>query len=452
MMTKEIPVTKGLPLIGNLVFLSNDSQSLLKFLIDNYQKLGPLYKARIFGNELTIFAGPEANMFAAQKGIHHLSNREVFVELAKEFGESIIIALDGNSHRRIRKVVDQFLNSGAIAQYVKPMIKATFEFIKDWHIGQRIEVFDSLRKIVLNQFSSALLSCTAPDDLVEHISICLTSVVKVVLEQKPRSSLRNPTYLKSKNRTFSFVQGLIDQRRKTGQVTDREDVLDFLLSVKTDDGQPLIEEEIFSCILIIIFAGLDTVANTSVFLIYEILKHPEIYEQIMAEVSILFENGIPDVEDIKKMKVLRWAAMETLRMYPGSFMSARYVEYPFNFKDYKIESGQILCFASTVSHFLPEFFPNPYTFDVERYAPPRQEHKQPGAFVPFFVGQHMCAGARLAEIQLMLTVGTILYTVQPQLDPPNYAMKTIIHSEQSSVLTGKDNFYIRTRRKIPLYS
>ncbi|AUB35401.1 Cytochrome P450 [Nostoc flagelliforme CCNUN1] len=453
MLTKEIPVAKGLPLIGNLVFLSKNNRKFEQFCIENYRKLGPLYKACVLGKEFKIFAGPEANMFVTQQGIHHLTTREAFMVMEKEFGENTIMVLDGDSHRRSRKIVDQFLNAAAIAQYVNPMIQVTLNFIKDWQIGQRIELFHAaLPKIILNQLSSALLSCTLTDDFVEDIYICISTLLKVTSEQKGESALRKPTYLKVKNRMLTFVKQLVDERRKTGQVTDSPDVVDFLLSVKDDDGQLLTEEEIFSYIPIIIAAGLDTVAHTSAFLIYEILKHPEIYQQVMAEVSAVFDNRIPDLEDMKNMKVLRGAAMETLRLHPVVFMTQRYVQHPFDYQDYRVESGQIMYFASGVSHFLPELFPNPYTFDVERYAPPREEHKQPGAFAPFFLGPHRCAGARLAEIQLMLTAATILYTVQPQLDPPNYTMKTALYTEESPTLAVKGNFYIKTRRKIPLSS
>lgn len=452
MTTKEIPVAKGLPLVGNLVFLSKNSQNFQQFFIKNYQQLGPLYKALVLGQELTIFAGPEANMFVTQKGIHHLTNREVYAGIAKEFGENFIISLDGASHRRSRKIVDQFLNSASIAQYVKPMIQTTLEFIKDWHIGQRIELFHALQNIIFRQFSFGLLSfISSNDDLVEDMTICVATALKANFGQKPQGVLRKSTYLKAKNRALGFVQQLIDERRKTGQLTDKPDVLDFLLAVEADNGQFLTEEEIFSFMLMIIFAGLETVSHTAAFLIYEILKSPKIYEQVMAEVSMVFDNRIPDLEDIKGMKLLRGAAMESLRLHPIAFMSSRYVQHPFDYKDYQVESGQIIHFASGVSHFLPELFPNPYTFDVDRYAPPRQEHKQPGAFAPFFLGSHMCAGARLAEVQLMLTAATILYTVQPQLYPANYTMKTLLYTEKSAVLSAKGNFYVKTRRKNPLY-
>ncbi len=172
----------------------------------------------------------------------------------------------------------------------------------------------------------------------------------------------------------------------------------------------------------------------------------------MAEVNTAFANGIPNIEDIKNMKVLRWAVMETLRMYPAAFMVERYVKHPFDFADYRVESGQFIYVALGISHFLPELYPSPHTFDVERYDLLRQEHKQPGAFAPFSFGVHTCPGARLAEVQLMLTVATLLYAVHPQLDPPTYTLKTTIYSNKSSALTVKGGFYIKTNRKSPLVS
>ena len=65
----------------------------------------------------------------------------------------------------------------------------------------------------------------------------------------------------------------------------------------------------------------------------------------------------------------------------------------------------------SVSHFLPELFPSPYTFDIERYGEERREHKQLGAYVPFGVGTHVCLGAGAAEAQIVLMMATLLHLV-----------------------------------------
>lgn len=116
-----------------------------------------------------------------------------------------------------------------------------------------------------------------------------------------------------------------------------------------------------------------------------------------------------------------------------------------------MKQGKNIFIAPGISHFIPRLFPDPYKFDIERYDTLRQEHKQPGAYAPFSIGPHTCAGARLAEIQVMLTVGTILYAVHPQLDPPTYCMKTTLFSKKSAMLIPKGGFYIKTKRRNPLF-
>ncbi|MBW4634019.1 MAG: cytochrome P450 [Iphinoe sp. HA4291-MV1] len=456
MTTKEIPVAKGLPLIGNLVPLI---QNPYQFFVKTYQKLGPLYRVRVPGRVMTILGGPEANMFVSQKEmIDCLTTYEVYGDLVKELGMSLLVALEGEPHRRCRKITEQFLSPDKIAQYVKPIIQATLDFSKDWQLGQRVELTHLMEKPICTQLALAFLS-TIPGDYCEDIITSFSTIVKVIVAKGFQSrqglnpELHTSKYLTAKKRTLAFIQEIINERRKAIPVTDNPDMLDTLLTITHADGQPLTEYDIFSFMALPLFSALDTSARTVPFLLYEILKNPEIHEQVMAEVNTAFANGIPNIEDIKKMKILRWAVMETLRMYPIGFLVQRYVKHPFDFAEYKVESGQIIYIALGISHFLPEFYPEPHTFDVERYGSLRQEHKQPGAFAPFGFGAHTCAGARLAEVQLMLTVATLLYAVHPQLDPPTYTLKTAFFSKDSPIpLRVKGGFYIKINRKSPLVS
>ena len=79
--------------------------------------------------------------------------------------------------------------------------------------------------------------------------------------------------------------------------------------------------------------------------------------------------------------------------------------------------------ATAVSHFLPEFYPDPYTFDIERYRKPRIEHRKPGAYAPFGLGPHTCLGAGMAEVLMMLGMGRLFYQLDMALSPPDYDLK-----------------------------
>ena len=76
-----------------------------------------------------------------------------------------------------------------------------------------------------------------------------------------------------------------------------------------------------------------------------------------------------------------------------------------------------------MGHHLPEYFPEPDRFDIERYSPDRSEHLQPGAFAPFGVDRHRCIGSSLAELQIILTLATIVHQADLELERPERPLK-----------------------------
>lgn len=87
-----------------------------------------------------------------------------------------------------------------------------------------------------------------------------------------------------------------------------------------------------------------------------------------------------------------------------------------------MELGDEVFVAMTVPHFLPELFPHPEIFDIDRYHNPRNEHRQRGAYAPFGLGEHTCLGAGIAEVQLMVITAILLHTYKFELDPPTYQL------------------------------
>jgi cytochrome P450 len=122
------------------------------------------------------------------------------------------------------------------------------------------------------------------------------------------------------------------------------------------------------------------------------------------------------------MTALHGAAMETLRRYPVAGGHMAKVARSLTFSGYRLEPGDDIFIAMTVPHFLPEFYPEPERFDIDRFHAPRNEHRKPGAYAPFGLGDHTCLGAGIAEIQLMVTMATIFYDYHLELDPPTYTL------------------------------
>ncbi len=139
-----------------------------------------------------------------------------------------------------------------------------------------------------------------------------------------------------------------------------------------------------------------------------------------AEVDAACSQGTLSWEQLKQMPDLRGAMMETLRRYPVAGGHRARVARPVAFAGYRLEAGHDVEVAMTVPHFLEELYPNPMQFDLDRFRPPRNEHRKPGAYAPFGLGDHTCLGAGIAEVQLMVTMATLLSTFTLQFDPPDY--------------------------------
>ncbi len=62
---KEIPVVRGLPLLGSAQEAARDIRG---FLTRQYLKLGPVFQIRLLHRKMLVLAGPEANQFVNRKG------------------------------------------------------------------------------------------------------------------------------------------------------------------------------------------------------------------------------------------------------------------------------------------------------------------------------------------------------------------------------------------------
>jgi cytochrome P450 len=215
------------------------------------------------------------------------------------------------------------------------------------------------------------------------------------------------------------------QRKENRPAGDEDNFIDNLADAVEQDPEFMSQDEALFLTLAGYFAGLDTVANVSSFMLYELLRHPEILSAVRAEADQVFADGFPDADSFRKMPTLHAVAQETFRLYPIAGALGRIAARDFEFAGYTIRKGEQFMVATAAPHFSTEFYAEPYSFDIERYHEPRNEHKKRGVFAPFGAGSHTCLGAGLAEVQIMLAAATILHYADFSMDPPNYKLKKV---------------------------
>lgn len=416
----EPPRMSGLPVLGSALDLMRDP---LAFFVRGYHELGSVYRVRAANRDLYVLAGRQANLFMTQKGDSVLHSHELFGDFARELETEIfLVALDGAEHRHLRGEMRDGYAREAYTRYLPEMSALIQTTARAWRVGETIPVTRMLQRLISRQLGYAVAKLD-PAPYFDDLTLFLNTIMNAaVLKTWPRVMLKDPRYTRAKSRVMNMAREILRQHRAAPDAARAPDLIDDLLRATTLDGQPLSEAALIAATVGPMIAGIDTAANTLSFLLYSLLKNPDTLARVRADVDRASANEYPTYADLKEMRALHGATLETLRMYPVAFAVPRASVAAFEFDGYTIPNQQEVFVASGVTHYLPEFFPEPYKFDPERYDAPRQEHRKAGVFAPYGLGAHTCLGAGMAEVLIMFTAAMLLRTVDLELDPPDYVL------------------------------
>ncbi|MEN8721984.1 MAG: cytochrome P450 [Alphaproteobacteria bacterium] len=421
------PKVKGLPIVGNTLEMAKSPADLF---VKCYKDYGPAFRINILGREQTVLAGANAALFMnSREGRDSLRSKEFWEGLVKEYGATrTLTGIDGEEHRELRQVMSKGFSRQAIAgRYDDVIERMDFVMERDWKPGTDVPVVEAMQYMVVDLLGT-ILTGEAPLDYVKDIRTSILNILNVlVTRQRPQFMLKSPTYKKAKARVNELGKKMIKDWYDHGQYKPEEErnLIDDIMWTHKERPDLIPEQDLILILTGPYVAGLDTVANTTAAMVYAVLKEPGLLEKIRAEVDPIFESGEPlDENTLRKMPVMHGTVLETLRFYTIAVAQMRTATRDFEFEGYQIKEGEMLYVATVVPHFLEEFFPDPYKFDIERYEEPRNEHRAPGAYSPFGRGNHTCLGQSLADVLIMLTMARFFHKLDLSLPSPDYELKT----------------------------
>lgn len=409
------------------------------FFLESYKVMGPIYRFRRFNQEFTVISGIEANQFMARKAKHHFCAHEFRREQNEELGvEKTLVSMNGAEHQWLRRLQKGGYSRSVLDHQYPELVALTQGIVRTWQPSERILLKEVMPRIVAEQLGIGVLNHPLGDNLEDILIFVRTVVIETVARMRPKCVIHMPFYRRAKANAIALADQVIEYHRATTGQRQVPDLVDDLLAAFGKYEGLRSQQELRIAVLGGYIGGLDTVANTCCFMIYALLKHPDVLVKVVAEVDDACRGGVPSPPMVRNMTTLHYAALETLRMYPVAAAVQGTVSFPFEFAGYRVEEGTNLIIATTVPHHLWEYFPDPHQFDIDRYSKPRSEHRRPGAFAPYGVGKHTCLGAGMAEVFIKLTIASILRTVRLEIDPPDYELE--IEAMPTPV---PSNFYVR---------
>ncbi len=415
---KEIPIVPGLPLLGNGLAMR---KGLVTFLARQYRERGPIFRIRAPGRRFVCIVGPEAANFLTSHGKTVFRSLEPMAEFHNQMDSSrSILTMDGIDHVTTRKAQARGYAVRVMRDRSQEVVDITRDEIGKWPVGNPFEVLPAFQNVIAEQMGH-MMAGYSPEGYTRDLSTLLGGLLLSAATVPHVMKLAR--FRRARERGRELARAVLAHKRKAGPRTTTPDFIDLMLELREADPQLLPETNLPLTVLAPYMVGLDTTASTCSFMIYNVLKRPQLLERMTAEADALFDRGRVTAGGLQRLDVSRRVAMETLRIHPVSPAVLRTTANSFEFAGHRVRAGTQVMIGTAVGHTLEEYFPNPERFDIDRYTPARGEHRQRGAYAPFGAGNHRCLGSGLVPVQLALTMITILRELELEPLAPDHALR-----------------------------
>ncbi|CAJ1056634.1 cholesterol side-chain cleavage enzyme%2C mitochondrial-like [Xyrichtys novacula] len=403
-------------------------KNLHRIMLQNFNTFGPIYREKIGYYESVNIINPEdaAILFKAEGHYPKRLKVEAWTSYRdyrnRKYG---VLLKNGEEWRTNRVILNKEVISPKVQENFVPLLEEVGEdFVARVHkkierSGQNkwtTDLSQELFKYALESVSSVLygerlgLMLDYIDPEAQHFIDCITVMFKTtspmlyippaLLKQMGSKIWRDHVEAWDGifNQADRCIQNIYRQLRKekeTGPPRNYPGVLASLLML-----DKLSIEDIKASITELMAGGVDTTSITLLWTLYELARHPNLQEELRAEVAAARAESQGDMlEMLKRIPLVKGALKETLRLHPVAVSLQRYIAEDIIIQNYHIPSGTLVQLGLYAMGRDPKVF-----FHPEQYQPSRWLRTETHYFrsLGFGFGPRQCLGRRIAETEMQI--------------------------------------------------
>ena len=394
-----------------------------EFLDDCAKHYGDIFTMRLFGFQpMVVISNPQGlqEIFSADPNSFDVgSTNEI---LRPFFGDNSLFSLDGDLHKRERKLLMPPFHGEKVKSYADSICQIAQKVATQWQVNKPFIARNAMQDITLEVILQVVFGLSEGDryqqikpPLAEWLDTTASplraSVIFFKFLQKDLGAW-SPwgQIVRLKQKIYDLLSAEIEDRRANPQL-QRNDILSLMLSATDEDGQPMTDNQLRDEMLTLLAAGHETTATALAWAFYWIHKLPSVKEKLLQEIDSLGEN--PDPIDISRLPYLTAVCQETLRIYPVAPIAfGRTANSTIEIMGSQFEAGTIIVPSIYSTHHREDLYPNPKQFLPERFLERKYSSYE---FVPFGGGNRLCIGYALAMLEMKLVLATILSSYQLEL-------------------------------------
>ena len=406
-----IPGEDGWPLFGNTLSLLKDPVSFGRRMASTY---GNVYRNNTFGGPNIMLLGPDANELL-------LFDREKIFSSEQGWGPMLnllfprgLMLMDFDHHRADRKALSVAFKPEPMRHYAETLSTGIAAQVSTWG-NKPIKFYDAIKALTLDLAAESFFGMPLGPE-ASRVNQAFVDEVQASV-----SPIRIPLPGTSMRRGVKAREYLVDlfareiPKRRAG---DGQDFFSQFCRAVDDEGKPLPDMAIIDHMNFLMMAAHDTITSSATSLVMMLGRNVAWQDKLRAEIASLGLNddgGVPHGQ-LDRLVLTEYAFKEALRLIPPVPSLPRRALKAFSFGGYDIPAGTPVGISISHTHRMPEYWPDPDTFDPMRFTPEQTRARHKYAWVPFGGGAHMCIGLHFATMQMRLLMAGLLSRYRIVLD------------------------------------
>lgn len=226
-------------------------------------------------------------------------------------------------------------------------------------------------------------------------------------------------FFKTADALIEIGEGFVDKKmRELKEMSDKEidpsgntqvvPLLTYLLTKKE-----LTPQEVVGVVLDVVGAGVDTTANTTLWMLYNLGRNPHVQDKLYQEVdSVVGKDADVTSQSLAKLSYLKACLKETMRLHPVVSANSRILDEDIELRGYHVPARTFIVLENYCTARSEKYFEDPLEYKPERWLRENREEAHAFASIPFGFGPRMCLGRRLAELEIYLFICKLLQRFQ----------------------------------------
>lgn len=383
---------------------------------------GDIGSFRLADRDVVMVSGAEANEQFFRAPDSTLDQAAAYPFMTPIFGKGVVF--DATPEERQQMLKNQALRGDMMRGHAATIEAEVRRMVESWGAqGEQsgeIDLLDWFAELTIYTTSSCLIGTPFREELDARFAHHYhdlergTDALAYVDPYADIESFRRRDA--AREELVALVQAIIDKRVQRGAVPREErDLLDVLISIDMS------ADHITGIFISMMFAGHHTSSGTAAWALIELLRHPDVMADVVAELDELYADGSAiSFQALREIPRLEAVLKETLRLHPPLIILLRVVQEEIELAGHTVPAGTMVAASPKVSNRIAEDFPDPERFDPGRYLDPRQEDLlNRWTWIPFGAGKHRCVGSAFAMMQLKAIFSVLLRDYEFEMAQPS---------------------------------